>query len=496
MPTEHSAQQTPPPDTGGAGARGVGTGLVIGALAGAGVTVSIMQTLVVAIIPQLPRLLHTGAANTSWVVTATLLTAAVATPVLGRLGDMYGKRRMMLTCAGVVVAGSLVCAFSTSVTPLVAGRALQGTGLALIPLGISLMRDTLPADRLNSGLAFMSSSLGIGGALGLPASAAIAQVFGWHALFWASAVLVTGFATLIYFVVPESSVRVAGRIDVLGVLGLAVGLIGYLLGISKGGDWGWSSPTTIVLFAIAVVVLTAWTWWELRVASPTVDIRTTTSRSVLFTNLTGFAVGLAMYAMNLLAPELLQLPRGTGYGMGLSLLTAGLWMIPTGLSMVVFSQVAARVTIARGPKTTLLTGIAVIAAGNGAAQFMLGHLWGVVAFTVTVSIGVAFAYAAMPALIMAAVEPTQTAAANGFNTLCRSLGTSTASAIIGTVLGQFTMTIGGSVLPSEIGVRVVLGMGVIAGVLALTMGALIPYRKPVTPTRDGIGVPDTAHSRR
>lgn len=172
---------------------------------------------------------------------------------------------------------------------------------------------------------------------------------------------------------------------------------------------------------------------------------------MLFTNLTAVGVGLAMYAMNLLAPQLLQLPQQTGYGLHLSLLDAGLWMVPAGLVMVVVSQVAARLTAARGPKLSLLVGIGIIAVGNGLAQAVLGHLWGVLLVTVSASAGVAFAYAAMPALIIRAVEPTQTGAANGLNSLARTLGTSTASAVIGVVLGQMTTTVGGAGSPPRPG---------------------------------------------
>ncbi|WP_243770286.1 MFS transporter [Amycolatopsis acidicola] len=452
--------------------------MLIGVLAGAGIMVSLMQTLVVPLVPSLPRLLHTTSAGASWVVTATLLTAAVTTPVLGRLGDMFGKRRIMLACAGSVAVGSVVCALSSTLAPVIIGRALQGAGIALIPLGISLMRDVVPGDRLGSGLAFMSSSLGVGGALGLPASAAIAEAFGWHALFWTAAGLAAVFALLIRSVVPESSVQVPGRIDVVGVLGLAAGLAAYLLGVSKGGEWGWGSATTLSMFAIAVVVLLAWGWWELRVQSPVLDLRTSARRPVLFTNLTGVGVGLAMYAMNLLSPQLLQLPEETGYGLHFGLLEAGLWMVPAGLVMMALSQVAARMTAARGAKFSLLTGIGIIAAGNALAQAVLGHAWGVLLFTVSVSAGVAFAYAAMPTLIMQSVDPTQTAAANGLNTLSRSLGTSTASAIIGAVLGQLTVTIGGVGYPSETGVRVTLAIGVGAALLAFAVGSLIP--RPLT----------------
>ena len=148
------------------------TNVIVGVLAAAGIMVSVMQTLVVPLIPDLPQLLHTSASNASWAITATLLGGAVATPVVGRLGDLYGKRRMLLVSTVLLVVGSLVCAPADSLAPVVIGRALQGFGMGVIPLGISIMRDVLPPERLGSAMAVMSSSLGVGGALGLPISAA------------------------------------------------------------------------------------------------------------------------------------------------------------------------------------------------------------------------------------------------------------------------------------------------------------------------------------
>lgn len=453
------------------------SGVVVGVLAGAGIMVSLMQTLVVPLIPQLPALLHTSESSASWVITATLLTAALATPVVGRLGDLYGKRRMLLVCAVMLAAGSLVCAVSIALVPIIVGRALQGMGIPVIPLGISIMRDVLPPKRLGSAVALLSSSLGVGGALGLPTSAVIAQHYGWHALFWASTGLGALFALLIVAFVPTSPVRVRARFDFPGALGLSAGLLALLLAISKGGAWGWTSRTVVGLLGASLLVLLAWGWWELRTASPVVDLRTSARRQVLLTNLASIAVGFAMYAMNLLAPQILQLPVATGYGLGRTMLQAGLWMAPGGLVMVAISPLSARLSRARGPKMSLLLGAAIIACGLGLAQALMGTTWGVLVFSLVLSAGVAMAYAAMPALIMAAVPLSETAAANGLNALARSLGTSVSSAVIGVVLGQLTIRLGSHTFPSQAGIRVCLAIGAAGAVLAGLIVAAIPGRR-------------------
>src|SRR5690349_4305771 len=322
---------------------------VVAVLAFAGIVVSLMQTLVIPIVPELPRLLDAPASDTAWAVTATLLAAAVATPVTGRLGDMFGKRRMLLISGVMLIVGSVVCALADSLLPMIIGRALQGLASGVIPLGISIMRDELPAERLASATALMSASLGIGGALGLPAAALIADNFSWHVLFWTSAVLGAVAIALVTVFVPESKVRTGGRFDLVGAIGMAAGLVCLLLAISKGADWGWDSGTTIGLFLAAAVILPAWGFFELRTGQPLVDLRTTARRQVLVTNLASIAVGFAMFAMSLVIPQLLQLPTQTGFGLGKSLLTAGLVMAPSGLVMMAFAPVSAAVSKAKGP---------------------------------------------------------------------------------------------------------------------------------------------------
>jgi MFS family permease len=440
--------------------RELGTGPIVGVLAFAGIVVALMQTLVVPLIPELPALLHTSASNASWAITATLLAGAVATPVLGRLGDMYGKRRVLLISLGLLVIGSVVCGLSNTLGPMVVGRALQGCAVGVIPLGISIMRDELPAEKLGSAMALMSSSLGVGGALGLPAAAALAEHANWHLLFWLSAVLGVVVAGLILLVVAESPLRGGGRFDLLGAAGLSVGLISLLLGISKGAEWG---------------------WWELRVTGPLVDLRTTARRQVLVTNLASIVVGFSFYAMSLVLPQLLQLPSSTGYGLGQSMLVAGLCLGPSGLTMMAVSPLSARLTAARGPKVSLMIGSLIIAVGYGLAIAFMTAVWELAIVACVIGVGIGLGYAAMPALIMAAVPRAETASANGVNTLMRSIGTSTSSAVVGVVLANLTTHFGSSDLPSQTGFRVALAIGGIAALVGVLVASFIPARRAVSP---------------
>jgi MFS family permease len=444
--------------------------VVVAVLALGGIVVSLMQTLVIPLLPRFPQLLGSSPGDTAWVVTSTLLAGAVATPVVGRLGDMYGKRRMLLISLIMLVLGSVIAALSHSLLPMIAGRVVQGLAVGVIPLGISIMRDELPAERLASATALMSASLGVGGALGLPAAAFLAEQSDWHVLFWTAAAAGVLVLTAVLIFVPESAVRSGGRFDLVGALGLSVALICLLLGVSKASSW--SAGATAGLFAAAAVTLLLWGWWELRITQPLVDLRTTARRQVLLTNVASAVFAFAMFAQSLVLPQILQLPKATGHGLGQSLLVTGLVLVPSGLVMMAMAPVSARVTTARGPRATLVLGALVVAFGYGAGVFLMSAVWQLVVVSAVIGAGIGLAYGAMPALIMGAVPTSETAAANSLNTLMRAIGTSISSAVAGVVLTQVTI---------PFSFRLIMGLGAATALLAVAVAAYIPQVSRRTP---------------
>lgn len=466
-----------------------GGGAMIAVLAFSGIVVAVMQTLLVPIVADLPGLLSTSAANATWVMTATLLAGAVATPIMGRLGDLFGKRRMMLASLALMVVGSLIAAVSSDLAPVVVGRALQGFAMGAIPLGISIMRDELPPQRLGSAMGLMSSSIGIGGALGLPGAAFVAQHADWHALFYSSAVLGVVSMVLTVLLVPESGVRARGRFDILGSLGLSAGLVAFLLPITKGDQWGWGSPTTLGFFGAAAAIFLLWGVLELRIKSPLVDLRTTARRQVLLTNIASIMVGVSFYAMSLVLPQVMELPKATGYGLGQSLVVAGLVMAPMGIAMMLVSPLSARLQAARGPKTALMLGLLIIAVGYGTGLGMLGSLWQIGITVTVIGAGIGFAYSSLPALIIGAVPPSETGAANGLNALMRSIGTSVSSAVVGMVLAHMTTSFGKTAVPSLDGFRTAFVIATGAALLGLLLAAFLPGRRPSAPTTDDEEIP-------
>lgn len=462
-----------------------GGGTLVAVLAAAGISVSMMQTLVVPLVPQLPDLLNTSAANASWAVTATLLTGAVATPMFGRLGDMFGPRRVLIACAALLTAGSVIAALTSSLVPLVVGRALQGFGAPVIPLGISVLRAALPADRVGSAMAMVSASLGVGGALGLPLSAVIAEHSSWHVLFWCAAGLGLSsgvlFATMVPDIVPSSSM---GKFDALGAAGLATALLLLLLPISKGSTWGWTSPLTLGLLIGSIAVFAAFGWWQYRAPTPLVDMRTTLKKPVLLTNLSSVAIGYGMFGTSLIGPQILQMPTTIGHGLGQSMVMAGLWMAPGGLAMMATSPIAGKVIAARGARFSLVLGAVIIAAGYLGGTQLLGSPAGVLLFGVVCSTGVGFAFAALPTLINSAVPVSETAAANGINSLARSLGTSTSSAVTGAVLAQMTISVAGHAFPTLAAFQTAMLIAGGAAIVSALLAVMIPASVPTPPVSD------------
>jgi MFS family permease len=451
-------------------------GGIVAVIAVAAGVAAMNQTLVVPLLGALPNLLHASVSGTSWVITAALLAGAVASPILGRLGDLYGKRRLVLIVLALVTLGSLLCAVSTSLAPMIAGRALQGVGTGLVPLGISLLRDVLSAPRLGAAIGLTSSVLGIGAAVGLPLGAAVAQFADWRLLFWLMAGLTAVIGLLVARLVPATPALATGRFDGVGALGLTAGLTALLLAVTYGGAWGWLSTTTLGLVVTAVAVLVLWGVWERRVTDPLIDLVTTARRPVLLVNLTSVAVGFALYTQILMVPQLLQLPVGTGYGLGSSMFQAGLLMLPAGLAMMGASAVGARLAAARGPTFSLLLGIVLIGVGFVVFLVSMDSVIVLVIGTVIAQGGVGFAYGVIPALIMAAVSPAETGVANGFNALMRTIGTSLSGAVVGAISAGLSVSHGGTSIPQRGAFVLMAVVGLAGAVLALVTGGAIPNR--------------------
>lgn len=462
--------------------------LLIATLCIGGIMASLTQTIIVPLIPILPTILDADPSDASWAVTATLLSAAIIMPIAGRLADMYGKRRIMVLSLIALSLGSLVCAASSTLVPMTIGRALQGVAMGIIPIGISIMRDELPPERFSSAIAVMSATLGVGGAVGMPTAAVITEHADWHVVFLAVAVLALATLVLTMIVVPASSIRSGGTFNFTGAVGLAAGLLALLIPITKSGQWGWGNPWTYGLLALSAVIFLLWGWYQLRLTHPLVDLRISAGRQVLFTNLASIAVGFGMFGMALIPPQVMMAPPATGYGLGLSMTQTALLLAPGGIIMLLCSPVSGRLIERFGPRATLILGSGILGLGYAVVLVVPLSIYQITAANLIVSTGIGVSYAAMPSLIMAAVPLGETAAANGLNSLMRSIGTSASSAVTSAVLAGMTITIvvGATaesasrtvVAPTVAAFQVAAAISLTASVLAIALTVLIPRGRP------------------
>ena len=449
---------------------------MIATLATSGLIAAFMQTLVTPVIPELPRLLSTNLADSSWVLIATLLAAAISTPISGRLGDMYGKRFIVLVLLAIMTVGSVVCALSDTLLPMIVGRSLQGVGLGVIALGISVLRDVIHPRSLSAAVAIVSATLGVGGALGLPLAAVIAENLDWHYLFWLATLFGVIAIALVAWIIPVSTLRTAGRFDFPGAIMFAIALVGILLSVSKGSEWGWTSPLTLGLLIGGVLLLAGWGLFELKTRDPLIDLRVAARRPVLLTNLASIAVGFAFFITTAALPILLEAPTTTGVGLGQSLLIASLCLMPLGIVMFLLSPVAARLSNARGPRTSLVVGSAVIAMSFALGTVLMSEVWHVILISTLVGVGVGFAYAAMPTLIMHSVPPSETAAANGLNSVMRTLGSTVAASVVGVILSSEYVRSGGIDIPTAGAFQLVFIVGTAVVLAGVVIAIFIPRR--------------------
>ena len=453
-------------------------------IATGGLLVSLTQSLLVPVLPTLRADLHTTSTSAEWLLTSALMAGAVAVPVIGRLADLYGKKKLLLVSLAAFTGGSLLCALTSNLALLLIGRAVTGLSIAAIPLGISLVSAIVPPARARSGIALISAMLGIGGALALPLAGAVAEHANYHLLFWIC--VASGAACLAgtFSLVPEAPVLARGTMDTGGAILLAAALVALLLPLSEAGVWGWGDARTLGLLAAAVVLFTVFVVVERRLRSPVVDLRVNARPPLLLTNIASVAVGFALFATLLGTASYVQAPRTSGYGFGSSILVSGLCMLPSGVFMLLFSLLSPRISARFGAKVTLAIGALVVAAGFAERIVATRSLWEVLLGATLAGAGTGIAYAAMPSLILLAAPRSELAAANGLNSLARSVGSSLSSALGGTILAASTVTIGGIALPSLTAYRILFAACAGAAVLGAAVALLIPV--PTEPPDGGL----------
>jgi EmrB/QacA subfamily drug resistance transporter len=410
-------------------------GLTLAVLAVAGLSFALLQTMVA---PALPAIQDEYGASTpavTWVLTIYLLTASIFTPVLGRLGDMFGKERLLVIVLLVLGAGTLIAALSTSLPMLIAGRAVQGAGGAIFPLSFGIIRDEFPREKVGSGIGLISATFGVGGGAGLVLSGVIVDHLHYTWIFWLSLVVIAAAVVCTHFFVPESPVKTPAKIDWGGAALMSLGLSAVLLAVSQGNSWGWGSARVLGLVAGGAVVLAVWARYELRVPQPLVDMRMMRLRGVWTTNVTALMVGFGMFGSFLLVPQFVEMPPTAGFGFGASVTEAGLYLLPSAAVMLVAGPLAGWLGNRLGSRTPLLIGIALVAVGFVQLAVLHDEHWHVFLNSVLTGAGIGLAFASMATLIVDAVPQTQTGVATGMNTIMRSIGGALGAQIAASIVG-------------------------------------------------------------
>lgn len=458
-------------------------GPLLAALTCAGGSFALMQAVIVPALSAVGSDLGASTAWVAWTVSIYLLSASVATPLLGRLGDQYGKDRMLMVTLAVFTVGSIASIFAWDIWSLIVFRALQGVGGAVYPLCFSVIRDEVPPRRMGVAMGLISAMLGVGGGLGLVMSGLIVDHGSWRLLFIVGAVIGVVAMVLVRAFVPPSPTRVRATLDIPGALLLSTGLICVLVALTQSQAWGWGSARLLGLTGAGLAVLLAWGWVETRTAQPMVDMRMLARRPVLFTNLAALFCGFTMYAIFTVLPLFAQIPHGlpadvqqlVEYGFGATVTVSALYLLPGAVVMLPAGPYGGVLGRRIGFRYALSAGLVVTALGAAMLAALHAEPWQLMVGYAVGAAGVAVAFGAMPKLIADAVSPTETGIATGMNTVVRTIGSAIGAQAAVTLLAS--STIPGTDVPAESGFSTSLWLGAGAALVAALLALAISPRR-------------------
>jgi len=450
-------------------------GVTFAVLALGGVSYALLQSLVAPALPNIQHALNTSEDSVSWVLTAYLLSASVATPIIGRLGDMHGKERMLLIVLVLLSAGTLVSALATSLSVMIVGRILQGAAGGIFPLAFGIIRDEFPRERVAARIGLMSALLGVGGGVGVVLAGPIVDHLSYHYLFWLPLIPIAMTTVATHFFVPESPVKVPGKVSWLAAALMSTGLVLVLVAVSETAKWHWLSAKTLGCIAAGILVLALWVRVESRSSQPLVDMRMMRIRGVWTTNTVALLLGFGMYASFILLPQYVETPTEAGYGFGASVTEAGVFMVPSTVTMLLFGAQTGRLERRFGSKPPLLAGGLLAMTSFLMLGFARSERWEIYVAAALLGAGIGLAFAAMANLIIESVGPEQTGVATGMNTVTRTVGGAFGGAATASIIAG---TIGASGYPSAQGYTAAFALCAVALAIGVLTGTLIPQRRP------------------
>jgi EmrB/QacA subfamily drug resistance transporter len=398
------------------------------------VSYALLQSLVIPVLSTIQHDLHTSQGTVTWVLTIYLLSASIFTPILGRVGDMVGKERVLVATLLALAAGSALAAVSHSIGILILARAIQGVGGAVIPLSFGIIRDEFPTDKVAGGVGIIAAMLAVGAGAAVVLAGPIVKQLNYHWLFWIPFITTILAAVLAQFFVPESPQRTPGKISWLAAVLLSGWLVALLVGVSEAPEWGWGSPKVLGLILLAVVLGVAWVVVEIRSRQPLIDMKMMRVPAVWTNNLVALLFGVGMYAYMAFLPEFVQTPKSTGYGFGASIIQSGLYLLPLTVTMFVFGLLSGKIAAGIGSKAAVIIGAAFACAAYFMMAFAHSESWEIYISSTLIGIGLGLAFSAMSNLIVQAVPPAQTGVASGMNANIRTIGGAVGSAVMSTIV--------------------------------------------------------------
>ena len=436
--------------------------------------VGLEQFVVLPIIPAIQQTEQVSLETAAWLATGFTLAMVAVAPILGRLGDMYGKRRLLLVALAAFALGALVCALADSIEGLIAGRVIQGCGAATAALATGLVRDLLPADRVAVTIGFLIAASAAGGAVGLVVTGLLVDHVSISAVFWFLFVFAVVLAPLIWLAVPESPVRDRVRPDWAGGALLAGGLLAALLAISKGNAWGWSSARVVGLFAASGILIAVFGLVELRIRHPLVDVRAMAERALWSASVAAFSVSFAFYVYALVVPQIAALPAASGYGLGLTITETGLLVVPGALATVLGGWLSGRLLGTVGARGLVAAGAACAALAYASLALWHDAVVPIVCAVAVLGLGIGLALAAIVNLVVRAAGVGRTSVTVAVNFVLRSAGAALGIAVASAIVSG--AGVGPTGFPAESGLTDAFVLGVVAALVAVAATVAIPRR--------------------
>ena len=479
-------------------------------LAGMALMVTYVETMVLPAFSNFESFFHVTEASTiAWILSAYLLVGVVVTPIFGKLGDIFGKKRMLLIAMLVYAVAVSLAGFSPNIGAvfglsrpdqiyvLIGVRAVQGVGMAMFPLGFAMLPEVFPPARVGQAQGLLSGMFAAGAAAGLVGGGYIAQTYGWQ-LTYHTVIPIAGLVIILAFMyIRESKIRLARKIDFPGVASLGVGLTLLMLGITEGAYWGWTNFASVMLsgiswgvpefFILAAIAFGFFVYWEPRAPSPVVSFQSLRERNILLSNINGVIVGMAMF---LLFTVLIILGEYPSPGFGLSELNAGLVLVPAVISMLVAGPFLGRAISRYGPKPVMILGFLLIAIGAFGLAAFNRSTYEVGGISIPIMVGNVAVLISMSNVIVLSVDPRTMGIQTGMNQTFRNLGSALGPVLVTSILAsyEFTQVFPGFVLQNYhlAGYQVVFSLVGVIGLIGLLLSlALRNFRYLADGTRSG-----------